>query len=137
MTGLIRRACGRTPMPARAVRRNHKLPHHFKQLEQCWTGRSLTFRSEIVTPQSGSKWCRRRDLNPRPPAYEADALPLSYAGLSWATDIGAHHAWQAISETACAGVASLRWPVLSSFPPLDRSRDRRPARDRPEYAPTE
>src|SRR6188472_2664467 len=25
-------------------------------------------------------WCRRRDLNPRPPAYEADALPLSYAG---------------------------------------------------------
>ena len=26
-------------------------------------------------------WCRRRDLNPRPPAYEADALPLSYAGM--------------------------------------------------------
>src|SRR5262249_21381147 len=26
------------------------------------------------------KWCRRRDLNPRPPAYEADALPLSYCG---------------------------------------------------------
>ena len=25
-------------------------------------------------------WCRRRDLNPRPPAYEADALPLSYCG---------------------------------------------------------
>ena len=25
-------------------------------------------------------WCRRRGLNPRPPAYEADALPLSYAG---------------------------------------------------------
>ena len=29
---------------------------------------------------SGGQWCRRRDLNPRPPAYEADALPLSYAG---------------------------------------------------------
>ncbi len=28
----------------------------------------------------GKTWCRRRDLNPRPPAYEADALPLSYAG---------------------------------------------------------
>src|SRR5688572_4417070 len=27
-----------------------------------------------------SHWCRRRDLNPRPPAYEADALPLSYYG---------------------------------------------------------
>ena len=27
-----------------------------------------------------NNWCRRRDLNPRPPAYEADALPLSYAG---------------------------------------------------------
>ena len=26
------------------------------------------------------QWCRQRDLNPRPPAYEADALPLSYAG---------------------------------------------------------
>src|SRR6185503_214805 len=25
-------------------------------------------------------WCRWRDLNPRPPAYEADALPLSYTG---------------------------------------------------------
>src|SRR6185312_7202555 len=50
-------------------------------------------------------WCRRRDLNPRPPAYEADALPLSYAGLSWATDIGAHCALQAISEIACAAAA--------------------------------
>src|SRR5690242_19844302 len=26
------------------------------------------------------EWCRWRDLNPRPPAYEADALPLSYTG---------------------------------------------------------
>ena len=25
-------------------------------------------------------WCRRRDLNPRPRAYESLALPLSYAG---------------------------------------------------------
>jgi hypothetical protein len=28
-------------------------------------------------------WCRRQDLNPQPPAYKADALPLSYAGVSW------------------------------------------------------
>src|SRR5262249_33480241 len=28
----------------------------------------------------GGLWCRWRDLNPRPPAYEADALPLSYTG---------------------------------------------------------
>jgi hypothetical protein len=35
-------------------------------------------------------------LNPRPPAYEADALPLSYAGWNRATDIGADLAWQAI-----------------------------------------
>lgn len=26
------------------------------------------------------KWCRRRDLNPRPTHYECVALPLSYAG---------------------------------------------------------
>src|ERR1700751_3621452 len=44
----------------------------------------------------GKNWCRRRDLNPRPPAYEADALPLSYAGRNRATDIGAGRAWQAI-----------------------------------------
>src|SRR6185437_7676446 len=84
-----------------------------------------------------NRWCRRRDLNPRPPAYEADALPLSYAGLSWATDIGAHCAWQAISETACAGAASRPWPALLSFPPLDRSRDRHPVRDRRVYGPKE
>lgn len=26
------------------------------------------------------KWCQRRDLNPRPKAYESSALPLSYSG---------------------------------------------------------
>ena len=42
-------------------------------------------------------WCRRRDLNPRPPAYEADALPLSYAGLKTrAVDSGGSLPWQAI-----------------------------------------
>ena len=40
-----------------------------------WTGRA----SRCSIP-STMRWCRRRDLNPRPPAYEADALPLSYAG---------------------------------------------------------
>jgi hypothetical protein len=36
--------------------------------------------NEIREGANAQKWCRRRDLNPRPPAYEADALPLSYAG---------------------------------------------------------
>jgi hypothetical protein len=27
------------------------------------------------------RWCRREDLNPQPPAYKADALPLSYTGM--------------------------------------------------------
>jgi hypothetical protein len=26
------------------------------------------------------KWCQRRELNPRPKAYESSALPLSYSG---------------------------------------------------------
>ena len=28
------------------------------------------------------EWCQRRDLNPRPKAYESSALPLSYSGTS-------------------------------------------------------
>jgi hypothetical protein len=27
-------------------------------------------------------WCQRRELNPRPKAYESSALPLSYSGLN-------------------------------------------------------
>jgi hypothetical protein len=29
---------------------------------------------------AGEGWCQRRELNPRPKAYESSALPLSYAG---------------------------------------------------------
>jgi hypothetical protein len=29
------------------------------------------------------RWCQRRDLNPRPKAYESSALPLSYSGTSY------------------------------------------------------
>ncbi len=28
----------------------------------------------------GKSWCQRRELNPRPKAYESSALPLSYSG---------------------------------------------------------
>lgn len=28
----------------------------------------------------GRSWCQRRELNPRPKAYESSALPLSYSG---------------------------------------------------------
>jgi hypothetical protein len=49
MTGLIRRACGRTPMPLRAVHLNHNLFHYFKQLDQWGIRRALTFRGEFVT----------------------------------------------------------------------------------------
>ena len=50
--------------------------------------------------------CRRRDLNPRPPAYEADALPLSYAGRNRATDIGVDLAWQAIQPFSLRRVST-------------------------------
>jgi hypothetical protein len=28
------------------------------------------------------EWCQRRELNPRPKAYESSALPLSYSGIT-------------------------------------------------------
>jgi hypothetical protein len=31
-------------------------------------------------PAPSEGWCQRRDLNPRPKAYESSALPLSYSG---------------------------------------------------------
>ena len=31
-------------------------------------------------------WSRGRELNPRPTDYESVALPLSYPGVSWATE---------------------------------------------------
>ena len=34
----------------------------------------------VEPPGAAWWWCRRQDLNPQPPAYKADALPLSYAG---------------------------------------------------------
>jgi hypothetical protein len=38
-----------------------------------------TSNQEEITVQK-RKWCQRRDLNPRPKAYESSALPLSYSG---------------------------------------------------------
>src|SRR5262249_2367221 len=41
---------------------------------------SLRKRRESGGRNSIKKWCQRRDLNPRPKAYESSALPLSYSG---------------------------------------------------------
>ena len=35
---------------------------------------------KILSGAPEIKWCQRRDLNPRPKAYESSALPLSYSG---------------------------------------------------------
>ena len=35
-----------------------------------------------VLRESYRNWCQRRDLNPRPKAYESSALPLSYSGTT-------------------------------------------------------
>jgi hypothetical protein len=88
--------------------------------------------------------CRRRDLNPRPPAYEADALPLSYAGWNPATDIGADLAWQAIhtqvhfaaiTGTIAAGAATRRSPAGPRFQALDRDQGLNQVQDRQAHAP--
>jgi hypothetical protein len=45
-------------------------------------GGPFTRRSGVAWQQRSTRgWCRRQDLNPQPPAYKADALPLSYAGM--------------------------------------------------------
>ena len=33
-------------------------------------------RGRYMRPKSLKSWCRRQDLNPQPPAYKADALPV-------------------------------------------------------------
>ncbi len=60
-------------------------------MEQKWNS-ELLWRPETELFASGQKailalfdrlflnWCQRRDLNPRPKAYESSALPLSYSG---------------------------------------------------------
>ena len=65
-----------------------------------------------LTPSEG--WCQRRELNPRPKAYESSALPLSYSGnrkrhhilrtirrLSIRTDIQRHFSSIARHSGAC------------------------------------
>ena len=49
--------------------------------------------SNVVTASDASEselreitWSRGRELNPRPTDYESVALPLSYPGVSWATE---------------------------------------------------
>ena len=34
----------------------------------------------VCTRLGKLRWCQRRELNPRPKAYESSALPLSYSG---------------------------------------------------------
>lgn len=38
------------------------------------------FRGDLKNPSKRSLW---RDLNPQPPVYKTDALPLSYKGNFW------------------------------------------------------
>src|SRR5437667_113368 len=48
-------------------------------------GRGLVLGERLVHICSvwhGWRWCQRRELNPRPKAYESSALPLSYSGTT-------------------------------------------------------
>ena len=53
------------------------------------TPREVVRRAVVITARFGTQdvnacghlnWCQRRELNPRPKAYESSALPLSYSG---------------------------------------------------------
>src|SRR5204862_5728397 len=58
------------------------------------------------------QWCQRRDLNPRPKAYESSALPLSYSGICTENHaIGWHWASQ-----------RHRIPVASNYLPINMPR---------------
>jgi hypothetical protein len=43
-------------------------------------GHSPQHKMQYRNTRNHEKWCQRRELNPRPKAYESSALPLSYAG---------------------------------------------------------
>ena len=64
-------------------------------------------------------------MNPRPPAYEADALPLSYAGDTgidpekWVPVFGPDHA---PTKTAPLITAGARNGKQCHFPPRDRGK---------------
>jgi hypothetical protein len=65
------------------------------------------------TTSSLRKWCQRRDLNPRPKAYESSALPLSYSGNALR--------WNRISAAASPGareeeITMISLPVKFRFP---------------------
>src|SRR5512139_1085068 len=69
MTGLFLEVCSHTPAPT--TYRHHKLSHYFKQFACVHEGRTrFAFPNEREWRHWPPKWCRRRDLNPRPPAYE-------------------------------------------------------------------
>jgi hypothetical protein len=53
-------------------------------------------------------WCRRQDLNPQPPAYKADALPLSYAGIASLLE-ARPVARKTRGQTSRAGAVPLSW----------------------------
>src|SRR2546425_1690192 len=48
-----------------------------------YKGKSMGRRMGDEAGESGGEWSGRRDLNPRPSAWEADALPLSYTRSSF------------------------------------------------------
>ena len=55
--------------------------HAHKPLPHTWRGKSGRQKKEPAENSAGSlkKWSGKRDLNPRPPAWEASTLPLSYS----------------------------------------------------------
>ena len=52
----------------------------FRFVKQARLRAGATMRQRPLLLRGDGGWCQRRELNPRPKAYESSALPLSYSG---------------------------------------------------------
>ena len=58
-------------------------------------------------------WCQRRELNPRPKAYESSALPLSYSGNDAVPHSGVNFATPDYSDASSETARNARFAEMA------------------------
>ena len=82
---VVSRIAGRLETPQRGLKKDELFPAdfcHAKVGGKCIVERNLRAPGWPVNPGIGGRWSGKRDSNPRPSAWKADALPLSYSRAS-------------------------------------------------------